>query len=239
MPLLWRDRQQPTPLKRGPKQKVSLEEVVEAGISLADGEGLAAVSMRAVAQRLGVGAMSLYTYVPGRDDLVVLMVDETLLRTELPPHDDDLRTRLRTVAQVAYAEAVAHPWLMEVDGLRAWVGPGASERYEWQLQAVEGIGLDDIEMDLTVALLAGIATTAARARHAVAAAERRSGQTEAQWWYANAEALGEAIGDGEYPLASRVGQAAGELYQAAADPEAQFRFGLEAVIDGLLGRLTT
>ncbi|MFD0806036.1 TetR/AcrR family transcriptional regulator C-terminal domain-containing protein [Nocardioides caeni] len=99
------------------------------------------------------------------------------------------------------------------------------------------LGLDDIAMDQAVALLDGIGATAARSRHAVVAAERQSGQSELEWWEANAEALGEAMGGREFPLASRVGQAAGELYQAASDPDRQFRFALDTVIAGLTVRL--
>ncbi len=235
--LLWRDRSQAPPVRRGPRQKVTLDEVVAAGIEVADADGLAALSVRGVAQRLGIGAMSLYTYVPGRDELVILMVDDVLGRTPLPSHADDLSVRLATVAELAYAEFVAHPWLLEVEGLRAWLGPHSSERYEWQLAAVDGVGLNDIDMDQTVTLLVGIAATAVRSRHAVLAAERRSGQTELEWWTANAAALGEAMAGRDFPVASRVGQAAGEAHQAASDPEGQFRFALEVAVGGLLARL--
>ncbi len=232
--LLWRDRHSPPPVRRGPKQKVTIDEVVATGIAMADADGLAALSMRGVAQRLSIGAMSLYTYVPGRDELVVLMVDEVLQQTRRPPHGPDLRTRLRAVAESAYDECNAHPWLLEVDGLRAWLGPGAAERYEWQLAAVDGIGLSDVDMDQAVTLLLGIASTAARAVHVVRAAERRSGQTELEWWEANAEALGEAMAGRDFPLADRVGSAAGEEYQAASDPDRQFRFAIDVAIDGLM-----
>ena len=56
-----------------------------------------------------------------------------------------------------------------------WLGPNVADRYEWQLSAVEGVGLDDIEMDQTVTLVAGFAANVARAEHAVRQAERQSG----------------------------------------------------------------
>ena len=61
--------------RRGPKPRISLAEIVSAGIAIADAEGLESLSMRKVAQQLGVGAMSLYTYVPGRSELMELMID--------------------------------------------------------------------------------------------------------------------------------------------------------------------
>lgn len=234
--LLWRDPDGTEPTRRGPRQRVSLDEVLDAGVATADADGLAALSMRGLAQRLGLGAMSLYTYVPGRDELVVLMVDRVLAQGGRPPLDDDPAARLRAVAESAYAEYAAHPWLLETDGLRAWLGPGATARYEWQLAAVEPLGLPDVETDRTVTLLDGLAAAAVRARHAVLAAERRSGQGELAWWEANAEPLREAMAGRSFLLAERIGRAAGEAFGAATDPDGQFRFALDVAVAGLLAR---
>ena len=74
--LLWRD----VPAggrgegrRRGPGRSVSVDAGVDAGIALADAEGLAAVTMLAVAQRVGVSSMSVYTYVPGKAELIDLL----------------------------------------------------------------------------------------------------------------------------------------------------------------------
>jgi AcrR family transcriptional regulator len=193
--------------------------------------------MRGLAERLGIGAMTVYTHVPGRDELLVLMTDQALGRTERPAHVDDLRRRLESVAEVAHAEYSAHPWLLEVAGLRAWLGPHSADRYEWMLGAVDGLGLSDLEMDQTVALLDGCAASAVRARQDVLLAERHSGVTDLEWWEANAGLLGELMAGRDYPLAGRVGQAAGEAYQAASDPDRQFRYALDRIVDGLLVHL--
>lgn len=238
LPLLWRASSSAAAApRRGPRPKVSVDAVVDAGIEVADADGLDAVTMRGLAERLGIGAMTIYTHVPGRDELLVLMTDQALGRTERPAHPEDLRRRLAQVAEVSHAEYDAHPWLLEVAGLRAWLGPHAADRYEWQLQAVDGLGLSDIEMDQTVALLDSSAASAVRARQEVRLAERHSGTTELEWWEANAGPLGELMAGRDYPLAGRVGQAAGEAYQAASDPERQFRFALDRVVDGLVVHL--
>lgn len=223
--------------RRGPKQKVSLDDVVDAAIELADREGLADLSMRGLAQHLGLGAMTLYTYVANRSDLVVLMVDQVLGRTRLPAHPDDLRARLELVARVQYDDCRAHPWLLEVTGVRAWLGPHMARRYEWQLEAVEGIGLDDIEMDQTVTLLASFGAGVARAEQVVRQTERETGMTDAVWWEANHDALGEVMAGCDYPLAGRVGTAAGEAYQAGSDQQRELDFGLARIVDGLLAHL--
>ena len=236
LPLLWRSATA-SPPRRGPRPKVSVDDVVDVGIEVADADGLEAVTMRGLAERLGIGAMTIYTHVPGRDELLVLMTDQALGRTRRPAHPDDLRRRLEQVAEVSHDEYAAHPWLLEVAGLRAWLGPHAADRYEWQLTAVDGLGLSDLEMDQAVALLDSSAASAVRARQDVVRAERLSGQTELEWWEANAGPLGDLMAGRDYPLAARVGQAAGEAYQAAQDPERQFRFSLDRVVDGLLAHL--
>ena len=73
--LLWR-RQEPG--RRGPKQRLSTEEVVQTAIRLADADGLEALSMRKVAQEMGVTPMSLYTYVPSKAELIDVMLDRIL-----------------------------------------------------------------------------------------------------------------------------------------------------------------
>lgn len=236
LPLLWRSTTTSAP-RRGPRPKVSVDDVVDAGIEVADADGLESVTMRGLAERLGIGAMTIYTHVPGRDELLVLMTDQALGRTVRPAHPSDLRRRLEQVAEVSHAEYAAHPWLLEVAGLRAWLGPHAADRYEWQLTAVDGLGLSDLEMDQAVALLDSSAASAVRGRQDVVRAERLSGQTELEWWEANAGPLGDLMAGRDYPLAARVGQAAGEAYQAAQDPERQFRFSLDRVVDGLLAHL--
>ncbi len=94
--------------------------------------------------------------------------------------------------------------------------------------------LDDVEMDQTVTLLATFRTGLARAEEAVRHAERETGMTDAVWWEANYEALGQVMAGRDYPLAGRVGTAAGEAYQAASDPRRELDFGLARIIDGLV-----
>jgi AcrR family transcriptional regulator len=75
---------------REPEQELTRERVVCTAIAIADAEGLPALSMRRVADDLGIATMSLYRYVPGKEELVLLMADSTLGEErlpELPPPD--------------------------------------------------------------------------------------------------------------------------------------------------------
>ncbi|MFC7761642.1 TetR/AcrR family transcriptional regulator [Catellatospora bangladeshensis] len=119
---LWAVRAQPT---RGPKPALTLDRIAEAAVAVADAEGLAAVSMQRVAADLGFTKMSLYRYLPGKAELVALMVEHAV---GAPPELDpaDWRTALRDWAHHLLAAYVRHPWALE-----ATVGPRPSARTSW------------------------------------------------------------------------------------------------------------
>ena len=230
--LLWRHSLPPRKGGRGPRQTASVDDVVTAAIGLADREGYDKVSIRAVAAELGLRPMSLYTYVPSKDALTVLMVDavaaaDAPLPTELPA-----RERLAAVARQVRDEFLAHPWLLEVPSWRMVLGPGRMRRYEQQLAAVARIGLDDPGMDRVISVLTQFAT--GNARTALAAAGSTREQSDADWWETYGPLLTEVMPAAEYPLSTRVGAAVGELYQAPGDPAGDFEYGLARLIDAIL-----
>ena len=233
MNLLWR-RTLGTPQgSRGPKQRVSVDEVIRAGIAVADAEGLPAFSMRKVADRLGLKLMSIYTYVPGRSELIGLMVDEVIGEVPHPALEGSLRARLTTVAGHVWDDFHRHPWLLQVESSRPWIGPNGSERYEWQLSAVDGVGLTDLEMDQVNTLINDFTAGAARSSILARRAAEESGISDAEWWEATAPVLERVMTGGAYPLSGRVGTAAGEEYNAVGDPARSFRFGLDRLLDGV------
>ena len=232
--LLWRHTIGEPSGSRGPRQKTTVDAVVAAGIALADDDGLETFSMRKVAERLGIGVMSVYTYVPGREELIGLMVDQITGERPHPPLAGDLTQRLDAVARHLWDECRRHPWLLQVDTSRPWLGPNIADRYEWELSAVDGVGISDIEMDQVVTLLAGFVGSAARTARDQERTLQRSGMNDAEWWEVNAPLLEKVMDGSAYPLAGRVGQAAGEAYNAASNPELAFEFGLARVIDGIL-----
>jgi AcrR family transcriptional regulator len=232
MALLWGKQRRPT---RGPKPGLSVERIVASAIALADAEGLAALTMRRVAERLGVGAMSLYTYVPTKAELLDLMVDAVFAETAGPDDGDGgWRARLERVARQNWALYLRHPWLLQVAAAsRPPLGPQTIAKYDRELRAVEGIGLSEVEMDSVLSLVLGHVEVAARRALEAAEAERRTGLSDDQWWRAVAPLLEEVFDPDRYPTAARVGPVVGAAYQAAYDPAHAFEFGLRRVLDGI------
>ena len=227
--LLWRTRQPPS---RGPKQRLDLDQIVKAAMDVADADGLGELSMRKVAEQLGVGTMSLYTYVPGKSELLDLMFDQALAGAN--EHvEGTWRERLERIAHENWWRYHRHPWLLEITMVRPVLGPNVIARYDHELAAVDGIGLTDVEMDAVVSLLAGHVEGAARRALEAAHAERSTGQSDAEWWAARAPLLGELLEPELYPTAMRVGAAAGEEHNAAYAPEYSFEFGLRCILDGV------
>jgi AcrR family transcriptional regulator len=231
IPLLWGTRDRSA---RGPKPGLTIDQIVAAAVEVADAEGLDGLSMRRVADHLGVGTMSLYRYIPGKAELLDAMVDRVSGQTDRP---DDLpggwRPRLEQVARENRRVYERHPWVLQVFSGRPPLGPGIIAKYDYELGAVEGIGLTDVEMDSVLGLVLGYVRAAAASLVEWAHVPERTGQTDDEWWTALAPWLDKVFDAERDPLASRVGTAATEHYQGAYDPEHAFEFGLQRVLDGI------
>lgn len=230
--LLWRRS-----VKQG-RSGLTLDGIVEAAVALADTEGLEALSMRRVAERLGTGAMSLYTHVPSKSELIDLMVDTALgeLYAGAAPaekHRLDWKNAVRYIAEENRRLFERHPWMLSLAQSRPEFGPNMLRKYELELVPLDGIGLRDIEMDSCLALVLGHTEAVARSRYHAQETKRKSGMSDLEWWEKIAPLLERMLDYSPYPVSSRVGTAAGTEFQAVSDPEHQFRFGLERIIDGI------
>lgn len=230
MALLWGIQDKP---KRGPKPKLTAAQIAQAAIALADAEGLEAVSMRRIADHLGgVTAMSLYTYVPGKGELLDLMLDTVLGEMTAPIQGDDWRFRLEQVARQGRDLYLRHPWLLQIAGARPVLGPNLIAKYDRDLTTIEGLGLTDIQMDLIISTIGDYVHGAARWAIDAAQAEKQTGMSDDQWWEAHSPLLEKVFDGKSYPVATRVGETAGKEY-GAGDPERSFEFGLQRLLDGV------
>jgi AcrR family transcriptional regulator len=156
--LLWGTRPQP---KRGPKPAMSIEAIAQAGIEIADAEGLAAVSMQRVAADLGFTKMSLYRYVPGKAELVALMADMAVGAPPDPPVGAGWRQRLDAWSRALLPGFAAHPWALEATTGPRVVGPNELAWMESAIAALDGTGLRGGErMDAVVVLVGHVRTIA-------------------------------------------------------------------------------
>jgi AcrR family transcriptional regulator len=105
----------PTPLSR--------ERVLCAALRLADAEGIESLSMRKLAQVLGVQAMSLYNHVANKDDMLDGIVDIVVSEIEVPSLETDWQTAMRRRATSAHGVLLRHPWATMPLVSRVNVGP--------------------------------------------------------------------------------------------------------------------
>jgi AcrR family transcriptional regulator len=224
--LLWRE---PAPARaRGPRRALDVDAVVAAATALLDAAGAEALTMRRLATELGVAPMTLYTYVPGRDDLLDLALDAAyagMRRADTTGRP--WRDRLTAVAEENRALHRAHPWTAHADPARPVLGPGETAKYEHELAACDELAeladLDDVDRDAALTFLLDFCRSAARA-------EQDTGPGDPQaWWEARAPVLTRVLDPERFPRAVRVGAA----QSSARDPGRAWRFGLARVLDGL------
>lgn len=229
--LLWR-RQEPG--RRGPKQRLSTEEVVQTAIRLADAQGLEALSMRKVAQEMGVTPMSLYTYVPSKAELVDLMFDRVLAEDAGPAEAlDGWRAKLAFIARERWALNERHPWLLDLALHRPPLGPNVLRRAETAMNALDGMGLGLEDMAMAAEALQNYVVGALHAARAAGEVEQRSGMTDEQWFAAIDEMLKGRADPGTFPAMARLSQARRLKASSPAEREARFEFGLQRMLDGL------
>ncbi|QBD74755.1 TetR/AcrR family transcriptional regulator [Ktedonosporobacter rubrisoli] len=235
--LLWGTRKSPS---RGPAPGLSVEQIVQAAIEIADAEGLTALSMRRVAERLAVGTMSLYTYIPGKAELLDLMLD-TIFGEETNPAsiEGNWRARLELRAREDWALFQRHSWALQVSSVRAGLGPNETGLFDATLYVVSEIGLSAREMVAAVNLIAGYVRGAATGVMEVALAAQQTGISDEQWWAAREPILDTYFDPKRFPTATRV------AIEGAFDPPADgtnyflsnalydFEFGLQRVLDGI------
>lgn len=231
-----RPEPRPAPPRRAahePDQELTRERVVRAAIDIADVEGLAALSMRGVAAKLGVATMSPYRHVGSKDELVLLMTDAVageVVYPEDPP--SGWRARLETAARAQWVMYRRHPWLAQVISITRPVPlPNLMTYAERVLNAVDGLGLDAETMLNVHVLLYSYVRGIAVNLESEAQAEADTGMTEEEWMDSQNAALTALTASGEAPTFSRVVTGLGDGYDL--DLDVLFELGLQSMLDGL------
>jgi AcrR family transcriptional regulator len=221
-------RPRPEPRRRAP----GVDQYVAAALAVADAEGLAAVSMRRVAGDLGSGTATLYRYITNRDELVDLMVDAAQGEDPPPEPARDWRADLAAIAHARRATLLRHPWLAGELAGRPSLGPNSLRRSESALRAAVALTPDITLASQALGAVHAYVLGSVATQQAVRRAEQRTGLTEEQWQRSVGPYISEVLAAGEHPMLARRVLEAEEL-----DPDVEFAFGLECVLDGLAARL--
>jgi AcrR family transcriptional regulator len=215
--LLWGRQQRP---RRGPKPSLSLDRIVAAAIELADADGLASLSMQHLAERLGCAKMALYRYVPGKAELVSLMLDAALGDPPQPAAAQDWRAVLRLWAMTIFDRYRAHPWAIEASVGARPTGPQEMAWMETALAGLADTGLTGSEKLDAVVLVNGHVRSLAQ----VTSASQQDPE-------------GELAGQVGHALAAHPERYPQVLAAFSDTPRSEqdnaLRFGIDRILDGL------
>ncbi|MGW2587973.1 TetR/AcrR family transcriptional regulator [Streptomyces virginiae] len=229
--MAWGLRDRPS---KGPRPTLTLPKIVEAAVTLAASEGTDAVSMGRVAKELGVSTMSLYRYVAAKEELYVLMADAGVgAPPPLPPEAQgwSWRELLTDWAYAQRAVLMANSWILRIPITAAPVSPNQLAWMDRGLASMAGTDLRESEKLSTIILIGGLVRNEATMAADMMDAIIKSG-------VAPDKALGQYIrtlrlmtGPDSHPAVTRL--LASDAFSGSAEPDFQFRFGLDRILDGL------
>jgi AcrR family transcriptional regulator len=216
---------QPTRPIRRSRAVLTREAIVAAGVELVDEGGPDALTMRAVAARLGSGVMSLYRHVPDRETLLDLVLDTMTAEIPATPPTGDWRADATTLARDMRAALLRRPHLTVLLTSRGDRRPGGLVALDRALGIFRRAGFSERE-----AVLANHALGNYVAGAALWEAVGLGGTTGAER-AARREAAATAVAALPPEVAPNVAWAAGELFAGSVDD--RFEFGLATLLDGL------
>jgi len=224
--LIWLRPERAT---RGPAPAHSRAAIAAAAIALADAEGLPGVSMRKIAAALGIGTMSLYTYVPKKEHLFDLMLDAVAGEWQLPERPTgDRRADLAAFARQGLAAMRRHPWTPALVLTRPSIGPNSLRCTEYFLAVMSGTGLSGADKMELFAMLNGYLCQFAQWE-----ANQREVGGSAQWQAELAAYLGAAVATGDYP---HLTAAFSSAEAPDLDPDSLFERSVARVVDLILAQ---
>lgn len=234
--LAWGVRERPT---KGPKRGLSLAQIVDAGIHVADTEGLGGVSMGRVAKELGASAMSLYRYVASKDELLALMIDGAFGKVDVEvPAEGTWRDRLTWWAEVELAAYRRFPWVLRIPVSGPPIMPRQLWFMEQGLRALGGTGLREDEKLSAILLVTSFTRSYATLSSDLSEAVGSQEPTIANVMPRYGELIKKLTTAEEFPALHAVVDA-GTFDDEDEDLDYDFWFGLERVLDGIEALIRT
>jgi DNA-binding transcriptional regulator YhcF (GntR family) len=227
-----RRRGQPAAVTTRPAA-LTRREIVQTAVRIADADGLPLVTMRRVADCLGVSTMALYRHVPNKGDLTLRMADSVFAGIPLPEIPlANWRRRLDAVAHLFWTVFGRHPWAAEVFSIsRPQLMPNVVPLAEWSLSTLRTMGFDAHDMLCAHINLFGHVRGMALVRLAETQAEKDTGMSADDWMrYHNRDSRRWAHFAGHPGLAHIMRE------QFDFNLDTVFEYGLQRLLDGIDAR---
>lgn len=217
------------------RETLSREQIVRTAMALLDQEGLAGLSMRKLAARLGSGATSLYWYVETKDDLIDLLIDEIWGEVDVPePELAGWRSGALLFGHSLRSTVLRHPWLPEVMYTRPSIGPNAMSLGSRGIALFGAAGFTGSDIDYAMGSVMSYVLGTANAEVSMHSVVRTAGQSIEEWAgdiFAQAQSVAADSPEMQESLRRRISSDVNTLHTES------FVFGLDALLDGLEARL--
>ncbi len=223
--LMW---DPPPPPSRGPKARLTAEQVVETAVKLADQAGTEALSMRLVARELGCGTMSLYTYVSSKAELLELMVDFVHGEIKRPDEQLDWRGQVFALSLQYWRLYHRHPWILQSNLVRLSLGPRFLDAAENLFGALERLGLSPEDVYQSATAVSSYIHGAARSSLLDRESSRESGVSTNEFDEARKQFWDRYFDLDRYPVHTRLW-----TFGGLRDPRDPFEYGLNRLLDGV------
>lgn len=212
--------------QRGGPWRVGLnrQRVLAAAIELADRDGLDSLTMRRLGEELRVEAMSIYTYVANKEDLLAGMLDAVFAEIELPSHDGDWKSAIRK-RSVSFRDALSsHPWVMSLRDLGTAPGLAKLRHLDSALGSLRNGGLS---LTLTAHAISAIDSYV----YGFAMREGSLPFKTEQETAIMAQSMLDELPTAEYPYLAEL--TASHVLQPGYNYANEFEFGLDLLLDAL------
>lgn len=225
--LLWEGLPQ---TRKGPRPALTLEQIVSAAVGIADTQGIDALSMRNLATALDMSPMALYRYIPGKTELLDLMLDAVGVAPVKASvaADGGWRAVLEASAWQGRALYLRHRWLLQVNASRTPIGPNSLTELEALMSGLAGTPFTDQEKIMVMSLLDGYVAGTARQEVLYERAAEESGLSDEEFWGAQLPVMERAMASGRFPTMARMADDSFDGGWAET-----FALGLTSLLDGL------
>ncbi|MET3370474.1 TetR/AcrR family transcriptional regulator C-terminal domain-containing protein [Arthrobacter sp. M2012083] len=203
---------------------LSRERVLESAVALADESGLAALTIRTLAQSMGTKPMSLYYYVANKDEILDGIVDMVFSEIEMPAPGGDWRAEMQRRAHGVRSALRRHPWAVGLLESRSAPGPATLRHHEATLATLREAGFS-VELTAHAYALLDSYIYGFALQEAALPFEGRDTAAEVT------EPIMERFATGEYPRMVEI--AVEHVLKPGYDFGDEFGFGLNLILEGL------